>query len=85
VPSFIPDPLTVTCKSCGKSADTWNGADPDSALECGCCPLAHSHAGRGCRPVTITATARLTMLDAADLLDAMAGADTPVPVPVPQD
>lgn len=85
MPGFVPDPLTVTCNACLKSAETWDGLHPDRALECSCCPLEHDHAGLGCRPVTITATARLTILDAADLLEAMAGADTPVPEPVPQD
>jgi hypothetical protein len=72
LPGFTPEPLRVTCNSCGASAETWNGTDPDSALECGCCPLPHSHAVLGCRTVTITATARLTMFDAGDLLDAAA-------------
>lgn len=53
-------PLTVTCKQCGASAQTFNGADPHSALECGCCTEDHSHAGLGCRPVTISATASLS-------------------------
>lgn len=34
-------------------------ANPDAALTCppgeGCCEEDHDHAGRGCRPVTITA------------------------------
>ena len=55
-----PVPLTVTCDTCGASAQTFNGADPDSALECACCPVPHSHAGLGCRTVTISATAHLS-------------------------
>jgi len=66
---FIPEPLIVTCDSCGKSAETYNGADPDAAVECGCCPEQHSHAGLGCRTVTIQAKARLTIFDIGDLLD----------------
>jgi hypothetical protein len=89
LPGIIPEPLRVTCNSCGASAETWNGADPDSAVECGCCPLPHNHAGLGCRPVTISATARLSMLDATDLLEAMAEAEWDKRFedaePVPQD
>jgi hypothetical protein len=70
----VPGPLTVTCDTCGASAETWDGEHPDRAVECGCCPLAHDHAGLGCRTVTITATARLTLLDAGDLLEAVAEA-----------
>ena len=55
-----PAPLTVTCDSCGTSAQTFNGSDPDGALECPCCPEDHSHAGLGCRTITIQATAHLT-------------------------
>lgn len=71
LPGFVPDPIRVACNSCGASAETWDGQHPDSALDCGCCPIPHDHAGLGCRPVTITATARLTVLDVSDLLDAM--------------
>jgi hypothetical protein len=69
---FIPEPLTVTCDTCGKSAQTFSGATPDLALECGCCPVLHDHAGLGCRTVTISAKARLCILDAGDLLEALA-------------
>ena len=55
-----PVPITVTCNNCGASAQTFNGSDPDGGLECPCCPEDHSHAGLGCRPVTISATAYLT-------------------------
>lgn len=57
---LLPEPLKVTCNSCGKSAETLDYASPDRALSCGCCPVSHDHAGLGCRPVTITATAVLT-------------------------
>ena len=56
----LPEPLTVACDTCGASAQTFNGSDPDGGLECPCCPEDHSHAGLGCRPVTISATAYLT-------------------------
>lgn len=46
--------LKVCCLKCGKTVLTRNGADPDSELECGCCPQRHNHAGLGCRPVNIT-------------------------------
>jgi len=49
--------LEVTCDSCGESARTLNGSNPDGALSCDCCPENHDHAGRGCRTVTITAFA----------------------------
>lgn len=52
-------PLTVVCNSCGASAQTFNGSDPHGALECPCCPEDHSHAGLGCRTITIQATAHL--------------------------
>lgn len=68
-------PLVVTCDRCHASAETYNGLDPDSALACGCCLLPHDHAGLGCRTVTITATAVLSLFSAADLLEAM-GAET---------
>ena len=69
---FTPDALQVVCDSCGASAQTWDFQHPDRAVTCGCCPIQHDHAGLGCRTVTITATARLLILDAADLLDASA-------------
>jgi len=73
LPRFTPEPLTVVCNSCGTSAQTWDGQHPDLAVKCGCCPLDHDHAGLGCRPVTISAKAYLTVFDLADLLDALAG------------
>lgn len=60
-PGIPPGHLQVTCDSCGTTAHTANGADPDSAVDCDCCPEDHSHAGPGCpRTVTITATAHLS-------------------------
>jgi hypothetical protein len=70
-----PDPLIVSCLSCGTTAETYDYQHPDLAVECGCCLVAHDHAGLGCRPVSITATARLRLFDAADLLD------DPAPLP----
>jgi hypothetical protein len=52
--------LTVTCNSCGTSAPVTDGMHPDQAVACACCPQDHDHAGLGCRPVTITATAFLS-------------------------
>jgi hypothetical protein len=68
---FSPRPLIVTCDSCGKSGETWDGKHPDLAVECDCCPVKHNHGGLGCRTVTITAFANLTILDAGDLLSMM--------------
>jgi hypothetical protein len=68
---FSPQPLIVTCDSCGKSGETWDGEHPDRAVECSCCPQEHDHGGLGCRTVTITAMAHLTILDASDLLSMM--------------
>lgn len=50
-------PLLVSCNSCGRTAETRDGSNPDGALACECCPEDHDHGGRGCRPVTITAFA----------------------------
>jgi len=53
--------LHVRCDACGKWAHTPNGLDPDSAVDCDCCPEDHSHAGPDCsRTVTITAYADLS-------------------------
>lgn len=52
-------PLHVQCNSCGKSAHTFNGEDPDGELECDCCTDDHGHTGE-CRPITITARAFLS-------------------------
>jgi hypothetical protein len=70
---YLPDPLVVTCDSCHASAETYDGTHPDRALECYCCPVKHDHAGLGCRTVTITATARLSIFDVNDLMDALGG------------
>lgn len=70
MPSFI-EPLTVTCNACGASASTFDYQHPDRAVACGCCPRAHDHAGLGCRPVTVTGSARLVLLRPGDLLDAL--------------
>src|SRR5580692_2646052 len=72
MPFPLPPPLLVTCDTCGASAETYDGADPDSALRCGCCPLPHNHAGLGCRTITISATAHLSLIDVNDLLEAAA-------------
>jgi len=80
---FTPDPLQVVCDKCGASAQTWDFQHPDRAVTCGCCPVRHDHAGLGCRTVTITATARLLILDAADLLDASAGETQPAGAGIP--
>lgn len=69
MPSFEPKPLVVECKSCGTTAETWDYQHPDLAVTCGCCPVDHDHTGLGCRPVTITATAHLTMFDIAELME----------------
>lgn len=75
MPVFDIRPLIVTCDMCGDSAETWDGSNPDAAVNCGCCPLDHSHMGPGCnRTVTITAFAQLTLLNAADLLEALGSA-----------
>ena len=66
---FEPEPLRVECQACGASAETWDYANPDSAVTCGCCPIVHDHAGMGCRPVTIWATAHITMFNISDLLE----------------
>lgn len=65
---FTPKPLVITCDRCGQSAETWDFQDPDAALDCGCCPLAHRHTGE-CRPATVYATAHLTHVQPGDLLD----------------
>jgi hypothetical protein len=78
MPGFTPEPLRVTCKACGVTAETWDYQHPDLAVVCGCCPVGHDHTGLGCRPVTIVATAHLTMFDLTELMDVAAGA---VPIP----
>ena len=82
MPSFDPKPLVVTCNSCQATAETWDYQHPDLAVACSCCPVAHDHAGLGCRPVTITASAHLTLFDIAELMD-MAGVATPQPEATP--
>lgn len=60
--------LTVTCLSCGASAQTSNAAWPDDALVCPCCPEPHGHGanalltGVPCRPVRITWNAPALMV-----------------------
>ena len=77
LPGFAPEPLRVTCDGCGAEAWTFDYQHPDRAVECGCCPVAHDHAGLGCRPVTIFATACLRLFDAAELLDGTAASPSP--------
>jgi hypothetical protein len=77
LPGFAPEPLRVVCDACGAEGWTFDYQHPDLAVECGCCPVAHDHAGIGCRPVTIFGTAHLRLFDAADLMDAT----DPVPLP----
>jgi hypothetical protein len=72
--------LKVTCHSCGTTAETWDFRHPDRAVKCDCCPLPHDHAGLGCRPVTITATAHLTLFDLSELMDVAAGRSDHLPV-----
>jgi hypothetical protein len=69
MPGFTPEPLRVTCNSCGTTAETWDFQHPDLAVTCSCCPVAHDHTGLGCRPVTIFATAHLTLLDIGELME----------------
>jgi hypothetical protein len=71
-------PLTVECDQCHESAETWDFQHPDRALECGCCVIAHDHAGLGCRTVTITASAYLSIFSPEELF-ALAD-ETEVPV-----
>ena len=66
---FEPRPLTVACQSCGKTAETWDFQHPDLCVVCDCCPIQHDHTGIGCRPVTITATAHLTLFEIAELME----------------
>ena len=52
--------LHLSCDGCGTSATVADGADPDAALTCGCCPEDHHHghaadaSGKACRPITIS-------------------------------
>jgi hypothetical protein len=54
--------LHVQCWKCQAMAFTENHADPDSAVECACCPQDHHHGNaasadlskKPCRPLTIT-------------------------------
>lgn len=64
-----PEPLRVICNGCGAEGSTYDYQYPDLAVECSCCPLAHDHTGIGCRPVTITATAHLTLFDITELME----------------
>ncbi len=72
---FDPEPLRVVCNSCGETAETWDYQHPDWAVKCGCCPLEHDHMGVGCRPVTIYATAHLTLFDINELMEMAAERD----------
>jgi hypothetical protein len=63
------EPLRVVCNSCGTEAETYDYQHPDLCVECSCCPVQHDHAGIGCRPVTIYATAYLTLFDISDLME----------------
>lgn len=38
-----PGEITVACLQCGTSATITSGADPDSAVQCDCCPVDHHH------------------------------------------
>ena len=80
MPGFAPEPLRVACDSCGAEGWTFDYQRPDLAVVCGCCPVAHDHTGLGCRPVRITATAHLTILDPADLLDMLPAGDDRAPM-----
>ena len=77
LPGFAPEPLRVSCLGCGTEGWTFDYQHPDRAVECGCCPEPHDHAGLGCRPVTIFATAYLRLFDAAELLDSTAPSPPP--------
>ena len=66
---FDPEPLKVVCDSCGETAQTWDYQHPDACVVCDCCPVAHDHAGLGCRPVTIYASANLTLFDINELME----------------
>ena len=64
------EPLRVECKQCLASAETYDYQHPDLApIGCDCCPADHDHAGLGCRPVTVYATARLTLFDLNELME----------------
>jgi hypothetical protein len=77
LPGFTPDPLRVACNSCGTTAETWDFQHPDLAVTCGCCPIEHDHTGLGCRPVTITATAHLTLFELTELMEMAAEREKP--------
>ncbi len=81
MPGFAPEPLRVACNGCGAEGWTFDYQHPDLAVECSCCPVAHDHAGLGCRTVTIWGSAYLRVLDPADLLEAFP-ATTPQPLEV---
>jgi hypothetical protein len=72
---FAMRPLIVECHSCGTSAETYDYAHPDLAVECNCCPIAHDHTGLGCRTVAITVSAHLTIFNIEDLLEMAGGED----------
>jgi DNA-binding IclR family transcriptional regulator len=70
LPGITPEPLRVACDTCGAEGFTFDYQHPDAAVECGCCPVRHDHAGLGCRTVTIYGTAHLRVFEVADLMDA---------------
>jgi hypothetical protein len=72
---FPLDPLTVECQNCHAIAETYDYQHPDRAVTCRCCPVQHDHAGIGCRPVMITATARLMLFDIQELMEMAAARD----------
>lgn len=80
---FEPRPLSVSCDSCGMTAETWDFQHPDWAVTCGCCPEVHDHTGLGCRPVTVTGTAHLTIFSIEELLELAGGLPLPVKEMIP--
>jgi len=82
MPGFAPEPLRVTCDSCGAEGWTFDYQHPDRAVECGCCPVAHDHAGLGCRPVTIYGTAYLRVVDLDEVMDRADAAPDPSESPI---
>jgi hypothetical protein len=80
---FDPQPLRVVCNSCKAESETWDYRHPDLCVTCDCCPVAHDHTGIGCRPVTIYATAHLTLFDINDLMEMAAEQAIPVKEEVP--
>jgi hypothetical protein len=73
------EPLRVVCNSCGTEAETYDYQHPDLCVECDCCVILHDHAGTGCRPVTIYATAHLALFDINELMEMAAERETAIP------